>query len=154
MKRFFATILTTFLVAAGVVAVTGSAAQANHRCNYITISRTIADTFLIYNDTFNFHSTPRLYSSNAVHCDRAVRFLSAGWKFDADGCGNMWVRAVNGARAGQILPGSETRVCGGNGRWYILYCCLSESAIVRVEGHHEDPNERDAMDAFAGTIGT
>lgn len=147
MKRAISAVL--MLVASlGFIAASGSAAQANHRCNIFEVTTQNADTVLMYNSALQLHISPRIYSSNATHCDRALVFYSEGWRFDVRACGNMWAWQVMSNGQSSYLSG-PFRVCGGQS--VVLFHRLSMSAIVRVVGQG-DSGSREMEDAWIGRV--
>lgn len=129
MKKFIITILATVLITGSVVTLSAASAQANHNCNTFTFTRSDADTMLMSSSVLKMHFSPRLFISNAEnHCERAVVFVSDGWKFEPNGCGTVF--AVRVDTDPDRMLASPTVICGGQAKR--LYCCLPRSAIIKM----------------------
>ena len=144
--------LSALTLGVGLVLVAAAPAQANHTCRYFTTTQRNVDDLLGYNATFRYHYSPRLYSSNDPHCNRAVVVYSQGWHFEYAACGTMWVRMIYPDGSTRVIDRSQHTVCGG--QTVTLLCCLSISAVVRVEGHRMEDTQRTRLDGWVAAVRT
>lgn len=149
-KLSIAAVMLLALTLGAVALVAVSPVQANHTCRNFTTTQRNVDDLLGYNEFFRFHYSPRLYSSNDPHCNRAVVVYSQGWHFEAAACGTMWVRMVSPNTG--VVDGSQRTVCGG--QTVTLLCCLSISAVIRVEGHRFEDTQRTRLDGWVARVRT